>query len=873
MSINRLCMRYTVLIALMVVAAITAARAEDEASVETLLTDWLVAGPARVPERAFSDTANSREVQALEMLLMDYDKSLPEAGQSLDWYPGTTLIWTEKKVAEGHLTLSPSKARQSQLYLAYAATYFELSRWEEIAIEAESAHPFALYIDGSFVAKATVPDSETVIELSAKHALHRGKHLLMIVATAVADTTPFAWRAKASIKAIETLLQSTTPRRTPTYFKDIALFDRVSQLALSPDGSLAALVLSHRDKDFKRHSKIEVFDVQTRKLNQTIEMAANLSAPFFLPNGKRLAFRVAEEEGTSIWTFDFEKADIRQVLKPMKGLGNCIPSPDRKFLFYSMDEEKKEAGATYSLLTELEERLTDWTDTRAVFVASLENGATHGLTGLGEFAVDEFGLSYEGDKLIFTRRLAIDERPYFSTEFWLLDLSSGEANLLLTQPIAFETRPLNLTWLPGGKYVVYTAASHLTKKDETVIHNVSEVDLYLLDIDQKKTTNLSKDALVTMDEGSGLHWNPHDKHLYFVAFVRGLAKVYKVDPLGKIEFKEVHLPFSYVESLELADGGSRFAFTASSPDLPPAAYIYDFSKQQHSELANPTARLMEQIELAKWERWNFTNSDGISIDGLIYYPQHFSPEKKWPAIVYFYGGVSPQEENFYFAFHWWAANGYVVYALTPVGAVGFGQDFADSHVNDWGELSTRDVIEGTQKLIKEKPFIDSERLGAYGGSYGGFSTMDLVTKTDLFASAVSMYGISNIASYWGGGIWGYTYGDIALARSYPWNRRDVFVDKSPLFHADKIKTPLLLLHGVDDTNVPALESEQMFTALKVQGKEVAYVRFPGEDHGIAGNFENYIAHREMMLEWFDKHLKGQPEAWEARWKKESGERK
>jgi len=872
MSPRKSSMYLALFIAIVVTGIFAPASAQN---VETLLTDWLVAGPAWVPERAFSDTTNDREVQALEMSLVDYDKLLPEAGQSLNWYPGTTLIWTERKAPEGRLTLSPSRARRGELYVAYAATYVEISRWQEIAVKAESTHPFALYIDGSFVAKATVAENDKLIELSAKQTLHRGKHLLLIVASAGADTTPFAWEIKTSIKATEALLSSTAPRRTPTYFKDIALFERASQLALSADGSLAALVHSRRDKDFKRHSKIEVFDVQTRSprtrgLNQTIEMTANLSAPFFLPSGKRLAFRVAEEEGTSIWTFDFEKANMQQVLKPIKGLGNCVPSPDGKFLFYTMDAKKEEATSTYSLLTELEERLTDWTDTRAIFVASLENGAIHSLSELGQFAVDEFGLSCEGDKLIFTRRLPTEERPFFSTEFWLFDLSSGEASLLLTQPIAFETRPLNLTWLPGGKYVTYTAASHLTEKDETVIHNVSEVDLYLLNIEHKKTTNLSSDALFTVDEGSGLHWNPHDKHLYFVAFVRGLAKVYKVDPLAKIEFKEVPLLFSYVESLELADGGSRFAFTASSPDLPPAAYIYDFSKQQWWELANPTATLMERIELAKWERWNFTNSDGVSIDGLIYYPQNFSPEKKWPAIVYFYGGVSPQEENFYFAFHWWAANGYVVYALTPVGAIGFGQDFADKHVNDWGEFATRDVIEGTQKLIKEKSFIDAERIGAYGGSYGGFTTMDLITKTDLFAAAVSMYGISNIASYWGGGIWGYTYGDIALARSYPWNRRDVFVDKSPLFHADRIKTPLLLLHGVDDTNVPALESEQMFTALKVQGKEVAYVRFPGEDHGIAGNFENYIAHREMMLEWFDKHLKGQPEAWEARWKKESG---
>jgi dipeptidyl aminopeptidase/acylaminoacyl peptidase len=800
---------------------------------------------------------------------MFYSELMPTSGQSFDWYPNISLNWMERKAQNGRLALSPSETRKRQLYLAYAVSYVEVSRWLEIAVKAESTHPFALYIDGSFVAKATVPDSNGVIELSATQSLHRGKHLLLLVAAALADSTPFSWELKTSVKAPETLLSSITPRRTPTYFKDIALFDRVSQLALSPDGNLAALVHSHRDKNFKRHSKIEVYDVQTRKLTRTIDMTANLSSPFFLPSGKQLAFRVGEEEGTSIWIFDFAKADMRRILKPTKGLGHCVPSPDGKFLFYALDEEKKETGSSYSILTELEQRLSDWTDTRGIYVASLEDGAIHGLTGLGDFAVDEFAISCEGDKILFTRRLAVDERPYFSTEFWLLDLTTGEAKLLMAQPIAFETRPLNLTWLPGGKYVAYTSASYLTEKDETVSHNVSEVDLYLLDVAQKKTTNLSQGALFSVSEGGRLHWNPRDKHLYFVAFVRGLAKVYKVNPLGKIEFQEVPLAFSFVESLELADGGIRGAFTASSPDLPSAAYVYDFSKQQYSQLMSPTAKLMENIELAKWERWNFTNSDGIQIDGLIYYPQDFSPQKKWPLVVYFYGGVSPREENFYLPFHWWAANGYVVYASTPVGAIGFGQDFADKHVNDWGELATRDVIEGTQKLIREKPFIDSLRMGAYGASYGGFTTMDLVAKTDMFAAAVSMYGISNISSYWGGGTWGYTYGDIALARSYPWNGRDVFVDKSPLFHADKIKTPLLLLHGVDDKNVPALESDQMFTALKVQNKEVAYVRFPGEDHGIAGNFENYIAHREMMLEWFDKYIKGQPEAWVARWKKVS----
>jgi dipeptidyl aminopeptidase/acylaminoacyl peptidase len=145
-------------------------------------------------------------------------------------------------------------------------------------------------------------------------------------------------------------------------------------------------------------------------------------------------------------------------------------------------------------------------------------------------------------------------------------------------------------------------------------------------------------------------------------------------------------------------------------------------------------------------------------------------------------------------------------------------------------------------------------------------TFSLLTRTERFRAAVALFGISNLASYWGEGMWGWTYGDQALAGAYPWNRRDVLVDLSPLFHADRMRTPLLLLHGEADGNVPAGESEQMFTALRILGVPAELVRFPGEDHGISGLWSNRVTHRTMMLEWFDRWLRDQPEAWEARWK-------
>jgi dipeptidyl aminopeptidase/acylaminoacyl peptidase len=141
----------------------------------------------------------------------------------------------------------------------------------------------------------------------------------------------------------------------------------------------------------------------------------------------------------------------------------------------------------------------------------------------------------------------------------------------------------------------------------------------------------------------------------------------------------------------------------------------------------------------------------------------------------------------------------------------------------------------------------------------------LVTVSDRFAAAVSMYGISDLATYWGQGVWGVTYGDMALGGATPWSDPDLFSGNSPLFRADRITTPLLLLHGEADGNVTPGQSQELFAALVAQDKPVEMVLFPGEDHGISGTWANRVGHRTMMLEWFDRYLKDQPQAWQARW--------
>jgi dipeptidyl aminopeptidase/acylaminoacyl peptidase len=328
-----------------------------------------------------------------------------------------------------------------------------------------------------------------------------------------------------------------------------------------------------------------------------------------------------------------------------------------------------------------------------------------------------------------------------------------------------------------------------------------------------------------------------------------------------------------VAAAALASRANVLVFTASSPVELPALFRQDL-REAATVQAEPNADLPERWQIATVEDAGFTGPDGDAIEAWAYpVPSGTQdaavvsgPAGRVPLVVYYYGGSVPTTRGFNPTHQFLRANGYAVLVVNPRGAAGYGDAFADYHAGDWGPAAAADIIAGVEAYLRAHPEVDPARVGIYGGSYGGFLTEYLVSVTDMFAAAVSMYGISDLATYWGQGVWGWTYGDMALGGRSPWHDPDYFVAHSPLFRADNITTPLLLLHGESDTNVTTGESRQLFTALSLQGTPVELVTFPGEEHGISGTWENRVAHRTMMLEWFDSHLRDEPEAWRHRWR-------
>ena len=325
------------------------------------------------------------------------------------------------------------------------------------------------------------------------------------------------------------------------------------------------------------------------------------------------------------------------------------------------------------------------------------------------------------------------------------------------------------------------------------------------------------------------------------------------------------VPGEVVTGFDIA--GTVMVAAIEGPTTPAAVHRIDLAGGAASVIASPNEGAFAAVALPTWRPWSFTNSRGEEIESWYWLPPGFDSTRTYPMIVHYYGGTLPMKKNFENRLLWFASKGYVVLMSNPAGAPGYGQKFSNYHANDWGFPAATDIIEGTKAFTAAHRYVDPARVGNFGHSYGGFMTMHLHTRTDIFRTGISLAGISNIADYWGAGNSGYSYTDGTCPGCYPWNRKDVYVDRSPLFAADKIRAPMLLIHGTHDTNVVPTESEQMFTALRMLGREVELVRVEGENHGINSRPSVERERDGAMLDWFDKYLRAQPEAWAQRWKR------
>lgn len=633
-------------------------------------------------------------------------------------------------------------------------------------------------------------------------------------------------------------------------------------VALSPSGKYLVIVSYHTRKDGTTQYTTTLTEVQNGR--ELLHRNEYLSLSW-LPGTKDVLY-YTRNSGTGKELVVYTPADGKErVLADNLPDGGFSISPKEDYLIFNKTEEGKSSQNGLKRIMEPDDRQPGWRNRNSLWRYDLKSGILQRLT-YGSESVWCADISADGRNLLLQySRTDVSKLPISRTSFLRMDAYTGKVDTLLN----------DTTFIGGGRFSPDGKQLLISASPASFDGIGSEVKpgqqpqsfdmrLYLYDIASRKVTPLLCNFNPSV---SDYEWNPGDGQIYFTADDRMGRNLFRLNPQTR-QVSKFSLPVTYVQDVTFSTASKsapRAVFFGQTPQRARDMYACQLNK-----LKPETKRvgsidfdeLYKDVAIAPSKSWQFKATRGDSIDGFYLLPPDFDASKKYPMIVYYYGGCSPSQNMLesWYPFQTFASQGYVVYVLNPSGTTAYGQEFAARHVNTWGHESGDDIIQGVKEFCKQHTFVDSKHIGCIGASYGGFMTEYLQTRTDIFAAAIAHAGISNIASYWGGGYWGYSYGETAQYGSFPWNNPDLYVKQSPLFNADKIHTPLLLLHGTADTNVPTNESQQLFTALKILGRDVAYVQVEGENHVIV-DYHKRMAWLNVIYSWFAKYLKGDSSWW------------
>ena len=631
--------------------------------------------------------------------------------------------------------------------------------------------------------------------------------------------------------------------------------NRVIDVAISPSGKYLLTRYWNNYSKGRQHVYAQLSEVKTGKV-----LIANAKDGMrWMPKSDKLYYTATAATGNNVIVLNPATLTEEVLLTEIPADGFTWAPTEDYLIYYPHEKGQAEQGPLKRVATP-RDRIPGYRGRSFLAKYDIKKGTTERLT-YGKRSTSLNDISRDGKKILFsTYAENITVRPFGSTSFYQLDLTTYAIDTLV-----YETGFVNSAkFSPDGTQVLFIGSAEsfdgIGKNcGQHPIANDYDKQAYIMDLATRKVTPITMDFAPSVNF---LQWNAADKHIYFTTDDKDEVNVYRYNTTKKA-FEMLPLEVSVIQRFSIpSQNAGMAAYYGQDDHTAGVGYLFDMKKMTSRLIADPMKPILDEIELGETHEWNFTASDGTIIHGKYCLPPAFDPTKKYPLIVYYYGGTTPTVKgisNPYCA-QLFASRDYVVYVVQPSGTLGYGQEFAARHVNAWGKRTADDIIEGTKQFCAEHPYVDAERIGCLGASYGGFMTQYLQTQTDIFAAAVSHAGISNVTSYWGEGYWGYSYNAIAAADSYPWQNPDLFTKQGSLFNADKINTPLLLLHGTVDTNVPIGESIQLFNALKILGKTVEFIQVEGEDHFVADYDKRVLWHNTIMA-WFARYLQGNDKWW------------
>ncbi len=637
---------------------------------------------------------------------------------------------------------------------------------------------------------------------------------------------------------------------------DVAKIKTIESVATSPDGGRALYVLKSMNLDENRFDN-DIYLVPTsggESLRLTEDGKSSL--PAWSPDGRKIAYVQGVEEGKRIWLMDPEgqhrrKAVDYQISNASLGVSTVgeavLWSPDGSRLTFLATLEPYDKDAKIRVVDRIMYKaFYGYSDMRRrhIFVVSpLGNEPPRQFT-FGDYDEHSIAWSPDGREIAFVSNRTGRADHNMHLDIYAVDVESGEIRKI-TESVGAEYYP---AWSPDGRMIAYTAT---TRGDTSNESTPEDRHVWVVDSDGSDP----RDLTLEFDRACNgpLQWTPDGDRILFTAYDQGRAPICSVSQEGG-EVTKVTDSDRFYGNLSLAREGGRMAYTSNDPTRPDELYYSDLDGGNEVRLTNHNG-FLEGIHLDWPEEFNFKTADGLDIQGWIYKPRGFDPSGKYPTLLNIKGGPSGMRGyGFNVQLQLLPAHGYVQFIINYRGSSGYGQAFSDAVVGDMLGGEYRDNMEALDHVIETREYVDVDRMGVWGVSYGGYLTNWIVTKTDRFRAAVSISSVSNLFSQWGASAIP-SWVEVEIG-GLPWEKMDLMLKQSPIMQADKARIPVLFLHGELDFDTPIVEAEQMFMALKKHGVESVMVRYGDDGHGIRRKPVNQLDSMRRVITWFDRHLKG-----------------
>jgi dipeptidyl aminopeptidase/acylaminoacyl peptidase len=660
----------------------------------------------------------------------------------------------------------------------------------------------------------------------------------------------------------------TTPgaAQRPVEARDLLRIREVSDPRLSPDGAWVAYTVTMSDTAAdKRETDVWMSRWDGKRSVRLTYSKAEEHSPRWSPDGRYLAFLSSREdprEVEQVWLLDRTGGEAERVTDLPGGVSDFAWSPDGSRLALiasdpTPDQLAKEQDSSKKrprpiVINRYRFKYDEvgyiGAERKHLYLFTLADRKATLLTP-GEY--DEAAPSWSPDarSIAFLSR----RRPeYDRTDNWDLYVVAAEAGSEPRQLTTFqgadgdpEWGSRAASWSPDGKLIAYVQGG----KPELLYYGGHKLAVVPVDGGPARvlTASLDRNILspVFSPEGASVLFLLEDDRVNHLARVPTAGGAVERLVEGKRS----------LEDLSLARDG-RIAVTSSTPDRP--TEVFAVEGHELRKLSAQNDAWLAEVRLAPLEEIAVKSRDGTVINGFVLKPANYRAGTRYPTLLRIHGGPVWQFYHDFANLDWqaFAAQGYVVVGVNPRGSSGRGEKFATAIFAAWGEKDGDDVLAAVDHLVKAG-VADPKRLGIGGWSYGGILTNQVIVRDRRFKAATSGAGQGNALLGYGTDMYTLEY-ELELGK--PWANLDPWRRVSqPFLHADRIVTPTLFLCGQEDWNVPLINSEQMYQALKSLGRKTELVVYPGESHGISR--PSFVLDRmERYLAWYGEYLGGSPAA-------------